>query len=113
VRIHDLASQNLLQSFYHMALIRGLGPNPPTAAYVNNVSLTMLVAVDSAVGVLEGKDDDITVLPFASHNRPINAILYNPLFKQVCSLDRRLEVRSTACSFLWKTHRKATNFRPC
>ena len=84
MKIHDLASQTSLQSFYHMALVRGLGQNPPTAAYVNNVSLTMVVAVDSAIGIMEGKDDDITVLPFASHNRPINAILYNPLFKQVC-----------------------------
>ena len=83
VRIHDLASQTSIQSFYHMALIRGLGPNPPTAAYVNNVSLTTIVAVDSAIGIMEGKDDDITVLPSASHNRPVNAILYNPLFKQV------------------------------
>jgi len=66
-----------------MALIRGLGPNSPTAAYVNNMSLTLVVAVDSSVAVMEGKDDDISVLPFASHNRPINAILYNPLFKQV------------------------------
>ena len=66
-----------------MALIRGLGPNPPTAAYVNNAELTLLVAVDSAVAVMEGRDDDITVLPFASHNLPVNMILYNPLFRQV------------------------------
>ena len=83
MRIHDLTSQTLLQSFYHMALIRGLGPNPPTAAYANNVALTLLVAVDSSIAVMEGKDDDIAVLPFASHNRPINVILYNPLFRQV------------------------------
>ena len=65
-----------------MALTRGLGPNAPTAAYVNNVALTLIMAVDSAVAVMEGKDDDISVLPGATHNRPINAILYNHLFRQ-------------------------------
>jgi len=83
VRIYDLSSQTSLQSFYHMALIRGLGINAPTSAYVNNEALTLMVAVDSAVAVLEGKDDDISVMPFASHNRPINAVLYNPLFRLV------------------------------
>jgi len=66
-----------------MALIRGLGPNPPTAAYVNNMSLTLLIAVDNSLAVMEGKDDEISVIPFATHNRPINAIIYNPLYKQV------------------------------
>jgi len=67
-----------------MALIRGLGHNAPTAGYVNNVALTLLVTVDSAVAVMEGKDDDIAVLPSATHNRPINVIRFNPLFRQVC-----------------------------
>ena len=83
MRIYDLVSQTSLQSFYHMALIRGLGRNPPTAAYVNNLTLTMIVAVDSSIAIMEGKDDDTSALPFATHNCRINAILYNPLFKQV------------------------------
>ena len=66
-----------------MALIRGLGHNPPTAAYVNNLTLTLIVAVDSNIAIMDGKDDDTSVLPFATHNRRVNAILYNPLFKQV------------------------------
>jgi len=66
-----------------MALIRGLGHNPPTAAYVNNVSLTLIVAVNSSIAIMEGKDDDVSVLPFATHNCPINVVLYNPLYKQV------------------------------
>jgi len=84
IRIYDLISQTSLQSFYHMALIRGLGPNPPTAAYVNNESLTLIAAVDNSIAVMQGRDDDISVLPFATHSRPINAIRYNPLFLQVC-----------------------------
>jgi len=83
VRIYDLVSQTSLQSFYHMALIRGLGHNPPSAAYVNNVSLTLVVAVDSAIAIMDSKDDDISVMPFATHNCRVNAVLYNPLFKQV------------------------------
>jgi len=83
VRIYDLISQTSLQSFYHMALKRGLGHNPPSAAYVNNLTLTLIVAVDSSLAIMEGRDDDTSVLPFATHNCRISVVLYNPLFKQV------------------------------
>jgi len=83
VRIYDLVSQTSLQSFYHMALIRGLGHNAPTAAYVNNVALTLIVAVDSSLAVMVSKDDDVSALTYATHNCRVNAVLYNPLFKLV------------------------------
>ena len=81
VRIYDLISQTLIQVFFRKAFMP-VGLRPMNALYVNQVTNRIILASKNLV-CLDVRVDDPAMMPLASHNQPINVVLYNGLFRQV------------------------------